>query len=293
VKSCPKCKFLLTDLDASCRYCGHLLRGRDADEAWGDPGDRGVRVETEERDSVVRPAAVVRRAGGDLRPPVPAASLPQPSLRPPGHDAGFSDRPEPVRPQYSIQGQDEPRDLRRLVMAVVGVALVVLIAVALVMHSRHDASPAVTPPALSWQEVGPPAVPFQAQLPGMAKPSSLRPFDEVPAFSFESRPSSDQSDLVGAFDLPEGALAYGPDAFMKATAQRIAALRDVTFIEGLGSDTVDGRAFDVTLASSAGWGLLHLLIRGPRIYYAGAFARSDSDTARQNFDRVVQSLVPA
>ena len=178
-------------------------------------------------------------------------------------------------------------------MLVVGVALVVLMAVALFMRSRREGSPpTVTPASISWEKVGPPAVPFQAELPGMAKPSSLRPFDELPTYSFESSPSSDQAYLVGAFDLPEGALAYGPDAFMKSTAQHIAALRNTTFIEGLGSDTVNGRAFDVTMTSSVGWGLLHLVIRGSRLYYVGAFAQSDSDTARRNYDRVVESLVP-
>ena len=306
MKSCPKCKFLLTDLDASCRYCGHLLRGRDADEAWSSQNDSGVRIEPGVRDSVARPAAVVRRAGGEVRPgaagapprrsgrSTSAANLPIPSTQHTTAHDSFYDRIEPMRPQYSIQGQDEPRDLRRLVMLVVGVALVVLIAVALFLRSRgDDTRAAVTPALVSWEKVGPPAVPFQAELPGMAKPSTLRPFDELPTFSFESSPSSDQGYLVGAFDLPEGALAYGPDAFMKSTAQKIAALRSTTFVEGLGSDTANGRAFDVTLTSSAGWGLLHLLIRGPRMYYVGAFAQTESATARQNYDRVVQSLVPA
>jgi hypothetical protein len=287
VKSCPKCKFLLTDLDASCRYCGHLLRGVDADEALPSDGNRGVRVHAPSGDNVARPSAVVRRAGR-------TAPLPLPDRLHPVVDATFYDRPDVNRPQYSIAGQDEPRDVRRLVMAVVGVALVVVVAVALLLRARGDASPGETPaPVLSWEKVGPPTVPFSAELPGMAIASTLRPFDELTTYSVESSPSSDQGYVVGAFDLPPGALAFGPDAYMKATAQKIAALRNGTFVDGAGSDSASGRIFDGTLTSSGGWGCIHLLIRGPRMYYVAVFAQTSDDGARQNYDRVVQSLVPA
>src|SRR5688572_14937176 len=161
---------MLTDVDASCRYCGQLLRGLDAGDTWSTTLEGGYRVESDAQDSVARPAAVVRRAGGDIRP---TANVDR--HRPPAVSDDFYDRPGVTRQHYSIEGQDEPRDLRRVVMLVAGVVLVALIAVALFVRSRRDDPPtSVTPQLISWERVGPPAVPFTAELPGMATASSLR-----------------------------------------------------------------------------------------------------------------------
>ena len=123
MKSCPKCKFLLTDLDASCRYCGHLLTGLDAGEAW-TPSEGGVRVDTDDRDSIVRPAAVVRRAGGEIR-----TSANEDHHRQPAAPDSFHDRSDITRQHYSIEGQDDPREFRRLViLATIVVLLVIAVA---------------------------------------------------------------------------------------------------------------------------------------------------------------------
>ena len=122
MKSCPKCKFLLTDHDASCRYCGHLLRGLDAGEAWA-PSEGGVRVETDDHDSVVRPAAVVRRAGGDITTSATTDHHWQPAAPDELHD-----RSDVTRQHYSIEGQDEPHEFRRLVILVVIVVLLIIAA---------------------------------------------------------------------------------------------------------------------------------------------------------------------
>ncbi|HUP76446.1 MAG TPA: hypothetical protein VM282_25655 [Acidimicrobiales bacterium] len=129
MKSCPKCKFLLTDLEASCRYCGHLLRGLDAGDTWSTVLEGGVRVETDAHDSVARPAAVVRRAGGDITSTTNTDHHRQPAAADDLHD-----RSDVTRQHYSIEGQDEPRDLRRVVIVVVSLALVVVIAVALLVY---------------------------------------------------------------------------------------------------------------------------------------------------------------
>ena len=122
MKSCPKCKFLLTDLEASCRYCGQLLRGLDAGEAW-TPSEGGVLLDTDDGDSVVRPAAVVRRAGGELRTSTNVDHHGE-SIA-----AGeFHERSEVTRQHYSIEGQDEPHEFRRLVILVVIVVLLVIAA---------------------------------------------------------------------------------------------------------------------------------------------------------------------
>ena len=120
MKSCPKCKFLLTDHEASCRYCGHLLRGLDADEAWA-PSEGGVRVETDDRDSIVRPAAVVRRAGGEITSSANADHHWQPVA-----PDELVDRSDVARQHYSIEGQDEPHDVRRLVILIVIISLLVI-----------------------------------------------------------------------------------------------------------------------------------------------------------------------
>ena len=280
---------MLTDLDASCRYCGHLLRGLDAGDPWSTTLEGGVRVESDAQDSLARPAAVVRRAGGDIRSTANADHH-----RQPGASDDFYDRSEVTRQHYSIEGQDEPRDLRRVVMLVVGVVLVVAIAVALFVHSRGDDTPAsVTPQRVSWERVGPPGVPFTAELPGMATASSLRPFSEIETHAYESGPSVDQRYLVGAFDLPAGALAFGSDAYMKATAEKLAVLHNMVFVAGVGSDSTSGRVFDASVTSSAGWGLLHLLVRDTRLYYVAVFVQGSDDGARQTYVRVVQSFVPA
>lgn len=122
MKSCPKCKFLLTDHEASCRYCGHLLRGLDAVEAW-DASEGGVRVETDDHDSVVRPAAVVRRAGGEIRSNTNEDHHWQPAAA-----EELFDRSDVTRQHYSIEGQHEPREFRRLVILVVIVVLLVIAA---------------------------------------------------------------------------------------------------------------------------------------------------------------------
>jgi len=285
VKSCPKCKFLLTDLDASCRYCGHLFRGVDADEALPTDVNRGVRVHGPVRENVARPSAVVRRAGR-------TSPLPLPDRFHPVADGTFSERPGIDRPQYSIADQHEPRDLRRLVMAVVGIALVVVVAVALVLRVGDDTAPREAASALSWEKVGPPTVPFSAELPGIATVSTLRPFDELTTYSLESSPSSGQTYVVGAFELPAGALAFGPDAYMKATAQKIAVMRNTIYVDGSGSDNAAGRVYDVTLTSSTGWGRIHLFVGRSRMYYVAVFASAGEDGAQPNYDRIVRSLVP-
>jgi len=122
MKSCPKCKFLLTDLEASCRYCGQLLRGLDAGEAW-TPSEGGVLLDTDDGDSVVRPAAVVRRAGGELRTSANVDHHRE-SIAP----DEFHERSEVTRQHYSIEGQDEPHEFRRLVILVVIVVLLVIAA---------------------------------------------------------------------------------------------------------------------------------------------------------------------
>jgi hypothetical protein len=135
---------LLTDLDASCRYCGQLLRGLDAGEAW-TPSEGGVRVDTDDHDSVVRPAAVVRRAGGEHRTGTDGEHHYQPIAADDIHE-----RSEVTRQHYSIEGQDEPRDGRRLVILVVIVVLLV-IAVALFVKSRgDDPAPAEMAEQVSW-----------------------------------------------------------------------------------------------------------------------------------------------
>lgn len=280
---------MLTDLDASCRYCGHLLRGLDAGDTWSTAVEGGVRVETDDHDSVARPAAVVRRAGGDLR-----STTNVDHHRQPAEFDDLYDRSDVTRQHYSIEGQDEPHDLRRTVLLFVGVALVVVIAVALFSRSRGDDPPSsVTPQQIAWEKVGPPAAPFAAELPGIARASSLRPFAELETYSYESSPSPDQSYLVGAFDLPAGALAFGPDAFMKATAEKIAVLRNTIFAAGAGSDSANDRIFDASVTSSEGWGLIHLVVRGARLYYVAVFVQGGGEGARQTYDRVVQSFVPA
>ena len=144
LKTCPKCKFLLTDLDASCRYCGQLLRGLDAGEAW-TPSEGGVRIDTDTHDSVVRPAAVVRRAGGELRSGADGEHHYQPVAADDIHE-----RSEVTRQHYSIEGQDEPRDSRRLMILVVIVVLLI-IAVTLFVKSRgEDPPPEVMPARVSW-----------------------------------------------------------------------------------------------------------------------------------------------
>jgi hypothetical protein len=145
---------LLTDHDAACRYCGHLLRGLDADDAWSHTVEGGVRVETDDRDSVARPAAVVRRAGGEISG-VTKADHSEEAVDP----LDFHDRSDVSRQQYSIEGQDEPRDTRRVVMLVISVALVVLIVVVLFVRSRGDEpSPEGTPVKVSWATLGTPVV---------------------------------------------------------------------------------------------------------------------------------------
>jgi len=125
MKSCPKCKFLLADLDASCRYCGQLLHGLDAGDAWATASEGGVRVETEDHDSVARPSAVVRRAGGEIRTSSDVEHHYQSLSADDLHQ-----RSDVTRQHYSIEGQDEPHELRRLVI-LVAIAALLVIAVAL------------------------------------------------------------------------------------------------------------------------------------------------------------------
>ena len=79
---------------------------------------------------------------------------------------------------------------------------------------------------------------------------------------------------------------------MKATAQKIAVMRNTVYVDGSGADSAPGRVYDVTLTSSAGWGRIHLLVGGTRMYYVAVFAPAGNNGAQQNYDRVVQSLVP-
>jgi hypothetical protein len=112
---------LLTDLDASCRYCGQLLRGLDAGEAWA-PSEGGVRIDTDTHDSVVRPAAVVRRAGGELRTGADGEHHSQPLAT-----GDIHERSDVTRQHYSIEGQDEPLDTRRLAILVAVVVLLIIV----------------------------------------------------------------------------------------------------------------------------------------------------------------------
>ena len=130
MKSCPKCKFLLTEHDASCRYCGHLVRGLEADDPWSSAFEGGVRVETDDHGRVARPAAVIRRARGEISTGAHADHPQQPDV-----SGELYDRSDVVRQHYSIEGQDDQRDWRRLLMVVVGVALVAVIVVALFLWS--------------------------------------------------------------------------------------------------------------------------------------------------------------
>jgi hypothetical protein len=280
---------LLTDLDASCRYCGQLLRGLDAGDTWSTPLEGGVRVEADVDDLVARPTAVVRRAGGEIHTSTGGESNRHPIVA-----DSFRERSQVTRQHYSIQGQEDPRDFRRMPMLVVSVALVAAIALALFVRSRgDDPHPAALPEQVSWDRVGPPLAPFTAELPGEATPSQVRPFDEIATASFESSTASGQTFLVGAFELPAGALAFGPDAYMKATAERIAARRGATFVDGSGSDVAGGHVFDGTLTAPTGWGLVHLAIHSSRLYYVAAFVPAGTDGAQPTYERIVQSLVPA
>lgn len=183
-------------------------------------------------------------------------------------------------------------------MAVAGGGLVLALVVGAFFYLRSAASPdqvkaEVVAPVIVWERVGPPTVPFTAELPGPTKGVPLRPFEDVPTVALQAEVNQSTAFVVGAFDLPERALAFGHDAYLRATAEGVAAARIATLGDGLGTDRREGRAYVASMSTAAGGGgWVHVLLAGQRVYFAAVFTASDTAGVRPLFDRMAQSLLP-
>lgn len=325
MKKCPACKFLLTENAASCRFCGHLLGGVHTNDARTLAYEPGVDLTSHDPQSM-RPQPVVRRAGDGLAVPNDDAHPRQRALvTPPMHALGpapgatragkrhdkaandgssargitadFYDlatskqlRPEPVEDGAGTQRW-------RVAIATGGLVLAATVGAFFYMRSPGASEPvnaAAVAPAIVWERVGPPTVPFTAELPGPSRGVSLRPFEDRPTVALQTEVDPATAFVVGAFDLPEGALAFGPDAYLRSTAERIAAARLMVLGDGLGTDRREGRVYDASMSTATGGGgFVHLLVAGQRVYFAAVFAPSDVGSVRPLYDRVAQSLLPA
>lgn len=186
---------------------------------------------------------------------------------------------------------------QRIAIATGGLVLALSVGGFFYLRSPSQADPVkaeAVAPTIAWERVGPPTVPFTAELPGPSKGVSLRPFEDRPTVALQAELDQAKAFVVGAFDLPEGALAFGPDAYLRATAERIATVRMMTLGDGLGTDRREGRVYDASMSNAGGGGgWVHLLVAGQRVYFAAVFVPSDAASVRPLYDRMAQSLQPA
>ena len=293
MKKCPQCKFILTDQVAVCKYCGHVIAGADANDAQVSGANAGVSVETE-AGTVTRPAAAVRRAG--------AESL-QPGVGVPRHDTesvggvwSLDDFFQPPRGRgenlaatIPVLGAHGSKVMRLVVVAVV---VVVSVMSAFVVGGRLSGDGDV-PVSRSnhWSAVGPPRLPLVVELPGVPVDSPLRRLELASQQAVDTTVAN-QTYIVGAAPLVDGALAFGADAYLRAVSDLVAKSRETNVVEGTFRDHTFGRAFAASLTSSKGaWGLVHVGIHDKLVFYVVAFVEGQSTDVRATFDRIVASIV--
>lgn len=295
MRKCPNCQFLLPPNAATCKFCGNLL-GLDprATHAAAAPAPARAHAAAPEPAAVgggmafgtMQAAPVVRRA--DERPGA-KFDAPLSDLHEAQRIVAPADHGLPYAPESS-------RGVRVVIAALVGLVAVIGGGFAYTRLTDEATKPIAAAAddrvPLRWQRIGPPNIPFVAELPAAPQSMQLVPIDGISAVAAETTIDGGWFS-VGTFELNPGIVTADVDQMLNALASGVAKQRQAELVDIKVSDRLAVRIVDATLKTGDRQGWIQVIMENNQVYFTAALASGEAGDAHNVFDRIANSITPA